>query len=408
MSDTALRKKKNANAQATFRQRRANYIATLEETVTSLESVLLQLQDSCREARSEAGDLQQDNARLRHELRERERFWRALWPAKKTEEAPESDDLPLLPSRFASPSHPQRTNINNRTSSSHGHYSDDIKGYQTSDETSNSLGSSSYISAPTHSYVTQSPALSYTNVETEQITSGGAGHHTNARVSRYGSYSYLMQPINGDGPCIHNAAQTLSANGSPTMTSSDVYANCHFEEQKTQLNHLETTSYLFPSSGSISPTSSTPASSSSMSLTSPFQLMLPADGTITQGRAEFDYRRYSNTHGAYLTLHGGTADISLPSMGSDGVCYRLGPCRASSGPSPLLPSLPQLSGSKNSLHHEWGGSEGGAASYSKLQPRRRRSRELRSPSPGAPPIPGTLAVIKAQYFGTLRRIRTRT
>lgn len=32
LSDAALRKKKNADAQAAFRARRANYIATLEET----------------------------------------------------------------------------------------------------------------------------------------------------------------------------------------------------------------------------------------------------------------------------------------------------------------------------------------------------------------------------------------
>lgn len=32
LSDIALRKKKNADAQAAFRARRANYIATLEET----------------------------------------------------------------------------------------------------------------------------------------------------------------------------------------------------------------------------------------------------------------------------------------------------------------------------------------------------------------------------------------
>ena len=32
VSDAALRKKKNADAQAAFRARRANYIATLEET----------------------------------------------------------------------------------------------------------------------------------------------------------------------------------------------------------------------------------------------------------------------------------------------------------------------------------------------------------------------------------------
>lgn len=179
--------------------------------VTSLESVVLQLQDSCREARSESGDLRQDNARLRHELREREKFWRALWQARKTGQAPESDDLPPLPSSFAA--HPQPTNINNRTPSSHGHYSDDSMGYQTGDETSNSLCSSSYTSAPSHSYATQSPALSYTGVETEQITSGGTGHHMNARVSRYGSYPYPMQPINRDGPWTHNVAQTTSANG---------------------------------------------------------------------------------------------------------------------------------------------------------------------------------------------------
>ena len=32
VNDVALRKKKNADAQAAFRARRANYIATLEET----------------------------------------------------------------------------------------------------------------------------------------------------------------------------------------------------------------------------------------------------------------------------------------------------------------------------------------------------------------------------------------
>ncbi|KAG2029172.1 hypothetical protein BDR03DRAFT_810799, partial [Suillus americanus] len=66
MSNIALRKRKNADGQAAFRQRRANYIATLEETVTGLESLILQLQDSCHEARSEAGDLRQESAHLIH------------------------------------------------------------------------------------------------------------------------------------------------------------------------------------------------------------------------------------------------------------------------------------------------------------------------------------------------------
>ncbi|EJC97281.1 uncharacterized protein FOMMEDRAFT_164124 [Fomitiporia mediterranea MF3/22] len=61
MSEITLRKKKNADAQAAFRARRANYIATLEETVTSLEAVVVQLQDLCREACTEASELRQEN-----------------------------------------------------------------------------------------------------------------------------------------------------------------------------------------------------------------------------------------------------------------------------------------------------------------------------------------------------------
>jgi hypothetical protein len=38
-ADIALRKKKNADAQAAFRARRANYIATLEETGISFPSI---------------------------------------------------------------------------------------------------------------------------------------------------------------------------------------------------------------------------------------------------------------------------------------------------------------------------------------------------------------------------------
>jgi hypothetical protein len=46
-------------------------------------------------------------------------------------------------------------------------------------------------------------------------------------------------------------------------------------------------------------------------------------------------------------------------------------------------------------------------SYSKLRPRRTTVHANRSPSPGAPPLSGTLAVIKAQAFGALRRTRSR-
>ncbi|RXW14568.1 hypothetical protein EST38_g11282 [Candolleomyces aberdarensis] len=53
LSEIALKKRKSADAQAAFRKKRANYITTLEQAVTSLESVVLQLQESCRESRAE-------------------------------------------------------------------------------------------------------------------------------------------------------------------------------------------------------------------------------------------------------------------------------------------------------------------------------------------------------------------
>ncbi|KIJ68431.1 hypothetical protein HYDPIDRAFT_81761 [Hydnomerulius pinastri MD-312] len=415
MSDIALRKKKNADAQAAFRQRRANYIATLEETVTSLESVVLQLQDSCREARSEAGELRQETARLKHEMREREKFWRALWQARKTGQAPESDDLPPPPPTFST--HTPSNVMGNRLPTSHGsHYSDDGIGYQTSDDTG-SMCNGAYGPGPNHGYPGHSPALSYSGVDNEHLSCSGASHQLGGnRVSKFGQYPYPVQTMNRDGAWAQGIPQTSSSNGrfgSPTLTSPDMYGNRSFvDEQKAPLNHLETTPYLFPGSRSISPSTSTPPSSSSTSLTSPFQFTFPPEGSISQERSDFDYRRHSSAHSAEVTLHGGTADISLAGAGGDGVRYRIGPRRTNSGPErPLLPALPHFSGSENGSQHERGSSEGESNSYSqlpKLRPRRGLDRESRSPSPGAPPISGTLAVIKAQAFGALRRTRTRT
>lgn len=193
-----------------------------------------------------------------------------------------------------------------------------------------------------------------------------------------------------------------------------MYVNRSFaEDQKTPLNHLETTPYVYPGSRSISPTTSTPPSSSTTSsLTSPFQFAFPSEPSADQERPDFDYRRRSSAHGPEVTLHGGTADISIPSAGNDGVRYRIGPRRTNSGPErPLLPAIPHFSGSDTGSQNERGSSEGESKSYSqlpKVRPRRGLERESRSPSPGAPPISGTLAVIKAQAFGALRRTRTRT
>jgi len=54
----------------------------------------LQLQDSCREARSEATEVRQENMQLKHAGREREKFWRALWLTRKGSES-QLDEFPL-------------------------------------------------------------------------------------------------------------------------------------------------------------------------------------------------------------------------------------------------------------------------------------------------------------------------
>lgn len=453
MSDVALRKKKNADAQAAFRARRANYIATLEETgasvflnfkrnahrllavsvVTSLESVVLQLQDSCREARTEATELRQDNARLRHEFREREKFWRALWQARKTGQGPESDDLPPLPASF-SPVHSQTSGINTHISSSHmNQYGSEGLGYRTNDDPSPSICNGPYNAGPSHNYSNHSPSVPFAGVENEHMSGDAASHTLSThRVAKYGPYPYAMHGVNRDGPWPQGIAQTTSSGGesgaptsnssshspgfveSPTLTSSEMsYVNRFpVEDQKVPLNNLDTAPYVFPTSRSLSPSASTPPSSSSTSLTSPFQFTFQ-ENSIAHDRPEFDYRRHSNAHGTEVTLHGGTADISLAGPGSDAVRYRLGARRANSGPErTLLPALPPLSGSDNGSQHERGSSEGESTPYShsRLRPRRGTapSRTSRSPSPGAPPISGTLAVIKAQAFGALRRTRART
>ncbi|KAG6842196.1 hypothetical protein C0991_000166 [Blastosporella zonata] len=395
MSDVALRKKKNADAQAAFRARRANYIATLEETVTSLESVVIQLQESGRETRHENQELRQDNARLRHELREREKFWRNLYQTKKSDQgANECDDSPLPPS-FLSPH-------NSMASMPMNQYSGGGPGYRMSDDVS-------ICHSPYASYSHHSP-LSYPAVEADipsEVLSNSASH----RGSKYSSFSYVPSvareaqwpsPIaqtSSSGPNSGaHSSHSPSFIGSPTLTSTDMSFGGRFppEDQKVPLSSLDTAPYAFPSSRSISP--STTPSSSSTSLT-PFQFTFPDNGD----RSDHDYRRHSHPHGAEVTLHGGTADVSLVGPASDAVRYRLGN-RKDLGPSerPVLPLLPPMSGSENDQ-----GSSDGDAPYSHIRRRMSHSRS-RSPSPAPPVLSGTLAVIKAQAFGALRRTRART
>jgi hypothetical protein len=432
MSDIALRKKKNADAQAAFRARRANYIATLEETgtknilpysrdlfislscytVTSLESVVLQLQDSCRETRAEAQELRQQNASLRHEYREREKFWRTLWQSRKTGE---NEELPPLPQPM----------LNGHMGSSQLHtYGAEGMAYRSHDDPSMCSG----YNANTYSH---SPSMQYAAGD---VSNENSSHSLTQRGAKYGPYSYNVHGSHRDHSWQQNIGQNTSSGGesgpptsahssnspsfgeSPTLTSSSdlsvPFSGRFGEDAKVPVNNLDTVPYVFPGSRSISPSSTTP-SSSSASLTSPFQFTFP-DGTVPHERSEFDYRRNSNPRPD--GLHAPSAEVSLSGPGSDAVRYRLGTRRAdSSADRPMLPILPPLSMGDSGSHHDRGSSDGDSNSYghSRLRPRRDSTIAIsppsRSASPSAaPPLSGTLAVIKAQAFGALRRTRART
>lgn len=379
---------------------------------------MLQLQDSCREARNESQEFRKENSRLRHEFREREKFWRALWQAKKSQ-GPE-DDLPPLPALFSS-----THNQNGHIGSLPLHYGSGNLPYRMNDDSS--VCSASYNANPSH-YQTQTSSMTYAGVEAD--ISVDSSQSINHRGGKYSPYPYSIHGApretpwpstlgtsassGGDSgaPTSNHSSHSPGFAGSPTLTSSEMSYISRFpmEDQKAPLSTLDTAPYVFPTSRSLSPTTSTPNSSSSTSLTS-FQFTFPESSG--HDRLEFDYRRHSHPHGAEVTLHGGTADISSMGPTSDAVRYRLGTRRVEPGDRPVLPGLPPYSGSDNGSQHERGSSDGDSAPFSHPRLRARRSAApaailSRSPSPGAPTLSGTLAVIKAQAFGALRRTRART
>lgn len=164
------------------------------------------------------------------------------------------------------------------------------------------------------------------------------------------------------------------------------------------------TQYMYPVARSPS---TAPSSSSSTHTTSPY-FALPSEHS---GVVPDDLRRHSIGHGGEVTLHGGIANISVPGQGNDGVRYRLAPSRRESAPDRgMFPALSNFSQNEALPGASSAGSTGDAgAGYTpgRLRSDRGAQRSSRSPSPGPSPISGTLAVIKAQAFGALRRTRGR-
>lgn len=395
LSDVALRKKKNADAQAAFRARRANYIATLEETVTSLESVVLQVQESWRESRREANNLRTENAYLRYEYCEREKFWRALWSAKKS--GPE--ELPPMPPLYHACAQPMSLPISLNGQLNLQQYIHGQPGYRAGNDAA-PVG----YGGPGQQYQNHATPLPYGTTNAD-IT-GESAQVLNARLPKYGGYTYGLQ----NSADLTNGSQTSHTppfGESPTVTPDMSYiARFPGEEQKVPMNGVEPTPLVFHNSRSLSPTS-TPGSASTTSLTSPFQFAYP-ENSVGQDRTDFDYRRHPHSHASDVAIHGGTADMALGNSTADATRYRLGTKRSSSCTErPLLPGLPFVAA--DTCSRDRGSNDENCTIYSNSRLRSRRavtSRASRSPSP--PPLSGTLAVIKAQTFGALRRTRART
>lgn len=416
-----LRKKKNADAQAAFRARRQNYISTLEETgirllqypiisaidrnpVTSLESVVLQLQESSRETRRENMELRQEASRLRYESREREKYWRTLIQTRKPSQATDHHDIspPTLSSPYLG--HPTTALLPQQEPYT---------------------GSLSYRAPDPSACQEYDSAGNFTNTVAfpNNEDADGSSESLPGRGGKYTAYPYTINGSSRDarwpmpGLAGLNSCERVNQSQSPYMeshslaTSTDVasYPGRYSDERKVGLDSaLNNAPYVFPStnryqtvadgipnSRSMSPTTSTTSSATSLPLTSSYQL--PFQDTPTgHDRADFDYRSSSLPQCPDVSLHGGLADISLAGQPSDPGGYRL--TRRSDTPSGehhnseqmlRINSQPdealRLRGRRNALHPYH-----------------------RSPSPAPPQLSCTVAVIKAQAFGALRRTRTKT
>ncbi|PCH33624.1 hypothetical protein WOLCODRAFT_93867 [Wolfiporia cocos MD-104 SS10] len=425
LSEAALRKKKNADAQAAFRARRANYIATLEETVTNLEAVVIQLQDSCREAKIENAELRLEIARMREEGKERDRVWKKMMQGRRQANPnPQSNDFSANPMYSARPSSsvvaPQMNSANM------GHHYDNALRYPTGGDQPASMGGTFYHPTQSQDFSQRSPALTFASsmdgdTPPEQQVEA-------QRMPRYDQYPYPMDNAARDtawvppeqtcspGEMFDSGSSSHSPNyvESPTLTSSELSYPTSFplDEQKLAFSSLNSPGqYMLPSSRSISPAVSTPTSTSSSTTSlapGSFPFTFP-EGTGVQDRPEFAYRR--QLPGPQLTLHGGTANIQVAPPGRD-ARYRM------QGRPNILTDRPmaQALSSYSRTDNDSGGrdsddSEANSYTYSnRSRPHSEApsTRVSRSPSPGPPPICGTLAVIKAQAFGALRRTRTRS
>jgi len=305
------------------------------------------------------------------------------------------------------------------------HYADNTMRYASGGDQSVSLGGAFQHAGMAQDVQQRSPTA-YSHAVAADGSGDGRSHHMDSqRMHRYDQYYAMSNGAGHDGTWAHNGGQASVSPSdvldsgssshspsyveSPTLTSPELGYPQYSMDEKTDI--LDSPSYVFNAdSRSISPAVSTPTSSSSTSsvATTPFQFTFQSE-PMMQDRTEFGYRRAGP--GPQLTLHGGTADITVAPPRRDGSRYGVAPRLTNPlTDRPITQALAAYSRSENGSGGRDRDSDNESTSYGYSRSRQRSEAPSaagsRSPSP-VPPICGTLAVIKAQAFGALRRTRTK-
>ena len=390
---------------------------------------MVTLQESCREAKSEATALRVENSRLRNEARDREKFWRALWQTRKTGQPPDPTDDSCLPSYAqgqSSPASSSSSGILSPSATGVTHLADSQFRYSGAQSNPLIPPSQPYMSSA--DYPQRSPALGYAPVpgpsagQSDALSSPQSGAH-----GVYGMY-VADKPSREDswspsGVCTGREYNPVDGSQSPVLVeaSSASMPELSYNAQYSASIHSTTIEasygseqplYMFSPSRSVSPalTAASTASSTSISVSSTsiapsnYQFTFP-EGTMMQDRPEFaSFRRH-------FTLQGGTANVAVAGTVGDVLRHKL-----STRPTPQHPSAPSPSNSRGEVpaYHEEEPYQSPTASHASARQRHNGTPESvpappvsRSPSPNAK-ISGTLAIIKAQAFGALRRTRGKT
>jgi len=335
-------------------------------------------------------ELRQENSRLRYENREREKYWKAFVQARKSGPRPVSSPFPPPPTPHL---HPPV-------------YSNSLS-YRASDPSvTHAIGSSSFVN--------HTSAIAFTTRNDD-----GSSVPQADRSGKYATYPYSILDSPRDPrwqlPTALPTSSCLSSTGavtpqsmkSPSLTASadlaPAYPGLATNDRKVVLDAvLSGAPYVFPGgtryqnlperiphSRSMSPTTSA-SSATSLPLTTSYQL--PFQDPSTSGHPGFGYRGQSLSRCPEVTLHGdipaGQHLDSVLTKTDSNADYQdhLPMGQQNDGVSQHEDSPTRLRGNRNIITHPYRTSQ----------------------SPGPTPLSSTVAVIKAQAFGALRRTRAKT